>query len=317
MKKKISITLAAILVMGMAASANAASNKPAKVKMLKPAKTSISITLKWKKAKNAKKYQIYQLKSKYKKIKTTKKRKFKVKNLTPKTVYKFKVRAINGKKKGKFSKVLKVKTPMGKVHSGVTNPAKTNLVEGDTYTFKKGSETIKVTVTSYYKDRERIDIEGKTESGGKYDYIKIDNTTGWGIEEPDYTKHFEEDTGTAVFDGTTSILKIKDSDTAAYWTLDGTEPKIGQADKTGYSKHCRKNILDNWKWEEIAEEYRQLFESYGYNKTNHQIRTKLRGTATKTTEIWKEPHEDPYGARWIKAYCNGKLIFESATIHNK
>lgn len=77
------------------------------------------ITLRWKKAKNAKKYQVFvATKKKFKKKKTTKKRTFVLKG-KPGKVYKFKVRGISKKKIGKFSKVYKVKVPDTKVRYGV------------------------------------------------------------------------------------------------------------------------------------------------------------------------------------------------------
>jgi thiosulfate/3-mercaptopyruvate sulfurtransferase len=93
----------------------AASKKPAKVsgvkaKALKDVDTSIQIT--WKKAKSAKKYQVYRAtskKGKYKKVATVTSKKYVNKNLKNGKKYYYKVRAINGKKKGKFSKIVSAK----------------------------------------------------------------------------------------------------------------------------------------------------------------------------------------------------------------
>ena len=92
--------------------------KPAKVN-LKKAKNvkKRSVTLSWKKAKNAKKYQVqYSLNKKFKKgkkfktkIKTTTKVNFKIKKLTKKKTYYFRVRGVNGKVYGAWSKVKTVK----------------------------------------------------------------------------------------------------------------------------------------------------------------------------------------------------------------
>ena len=99
----------------------ASAKKPSKV-TLSSAKaiTSSSVKLTWKKAKNAKKYEVYASKSakkNFKKVATVKSskktytvRKLNKKALKANTKYYFKVRAINGKKKGKFSKVKSVKT---------------------------------------------------------------------------------------------------------------------------------------------------------------------------------------------------------------
>lgn len=99
----------------------AASKRPAQVKKLKAkANSDSAIQLTWKKAKSAKKYQVYaaeKKKGKYKKVATlkAKKKSYTVtkvnkKVLKPGKSYFFKVRAINGKKKGKFSKVVSAKT---------------------------------------------------------------------------------------------------------------------------------------------------------------------------------------------------------------
>lgn len=85
-----------------------AAAKPAKVKITKAVKTNQMIDLAWKKAKRAKKYQIFMKKgkAKWKVVKTVnaKTLKFKKNGLAWNTKYAFKVRAINGKKKGAFSK---------------------------------------------------------------------------------------------------------------------------------------------------------------------------------------------------------------------
>ena len=73
-----------------------------------------TVTLSWKKASNAKKYQIqYSLNKKFSKAKKYKTKtitlKVTVKKLTRKKTYYFRVRGINGKNVGKWSAVKKVK----------------------------------------------------------------------------------------------------------------------------------------------------------------------------------------------------------------
>lgn len=71
-----------------------------------------SVKLTWKKVKNAKKYQVqYSLKKNFKKaiIKTTKKVSYTIKKLKKKKKYYFRVRAINGNEKGKWSQVKSIK----------------------------------------------------------------------------------------------------------------------------------------------------------------------------------------------------------------
>lgn len=89
-----------------------AASKPAKPKV-SVSVTSNSVTLSWKKAKGAKKYQIYRSTSKngtYKKIKTTKKLSYKNTGLKKGKMNFYKVRSVSGKKKSKFRKV--AATPM-------------------------------------------------------------------------------------------------------------------------------------------------------------------------------------------------------------
>jgi len=97
-------------VMPMNQAYAASSKKPAKVTNLKAtALSSSSVKLTWKKAKNAKKYEVYystKSKSGFKKVKTTKYTTFTKKSLKAGKKYYFKVRAVNGKKKGSFSKVV-------------------------------------------------------------------------------------------------------------------------------------------------------------------------------------------------------------------
>lgn len=68
-----------------------------------------AVSLSWKKVKNAKKYEIYRAKlnsngkGKFKKLKAVKKNAYTDKTVKGGTYYKYKVRAVNGKKKSKFS----------------------------------------------------------------------------------------------------------------------------------------------------------------------------------------------------------------------
>ncbi len=92
--------------------------KPARVK-IKQAKNNKkkTVSLSWKKTLNAKKYQVqYSLNKKFKKAKkyktktvTTRKLKYTIKKLKKKRTYYFRVRGVNGRKYGVWSKVKKVK----------------------------------------------------------------------------------------------------------------------------------------------------------------------------------------------------------------
>ena len=85
---------------------------PARVSKVKIKSGKKKATLTITKTKGAKKYEIYRSKKKnkgFKRIKTTSKLKYTNKNLKSKKTYYYKVRAIDGKYKGDFSKVYKVK----------------------------------------------------------------------------------------------------------------------------------------------------------------------------------------------------------------
>ncbi len=90
----------------------AAAKSPAKVKITKAEAKGNSLYVTWKKAKGAKKYQIYvkEGKKKFKKYAILKKpQTYRIKNLKWKTSYHVKMRAVSGKKKGKWSTVYKYK----------------------------------------------------------------------------------------------------------------------------------------------------------------------------------------------------------------
>ena len=112
-----------------------AASKPAKPKV-SVSVTSNAVTLTWKKAKGAKKYQVYRSTSKngkYKKIKTTKKLSFKNTGLTKGKMYFYKVRSLKGKKKSAFTKVAAtpMTTPVCKSSSLMSmNKVRTNSILG-------------------------------------------------------------------------------------------------------------------------------------------------------------------------------------------
>ena len=107
------LVIAAGMIGTTPASVNAASKKPAKVTGVKVTKaTESAISLKWSKAKGAKKYEVqYKLSSskKWRSKKTTKK-KIKLSGLKSNKTYNIRVRGLNGSKKGPFSKVKNQKT---------------------------------------------------------------------------------------------------------------------------------------------------------------------------------------------------------------
>ena len=111
-----------------------AASKPGKVKGFSGTKTNQMVQLKWSKAKKAKKYRVYMKKGKsgkWKLKKTTKARKVKINGLKWKKTYYFKVRAVNGKKKGKASRVLYAKISSKRTVASYLSSSKCNELAGD------------------------------------------------------------------------------------------------------------------------------------------------------------------------------------------
>lgn len=95
-------------------------NALASIRLSKPKSVAIEmrnntqVRIKWKRVKKASKYQIYcATGSKYKRICTTKKISYLHKGLKEGKTYKYKIKALCGKKKSNFSKMIKVKTMGG------------------------------------------------------------------------------------------------------------------------------------------------------------------------------------------------------------
>lgn len=123
----------------------AASKKPAKPKVTVSV-TAKTVTISWKKAKKAKKYQIFRAtkkNGKYKRIKTTKALSFKNTGLTTGKMYFYKVRSISGKRKSSFTKVAAtpLAVPVCKSSSLMScNRVRTNSVAGATgYVFYRST----------------------------------------------------------------------------------------------------------------------------------------------------------------------------------
>lgn len=147
----------------MPETAAAIAKKPAKVTGLRVTSSNQNaVNLKWSKAKNAKKYQIYRATKrggKYKLLKTISGVKFK--NTTVKTgrTYWYKVRAINGKRKGTFSKPVKGTTPLKKpkfkAQSSVKGPVlEAGKVSGATgYIFYRDGDQIAKQKMRTYVDK--------------------------------------------------------------------------------------------------------------------------------------------------------------------
>lgn len=300
----------------------AASKKPATVKITKVSVKGTTVTVKWKKAKRAKKYQV---KAGTKIVKTTSKTSavFKVKKSC--TV---KVRGVNGEKKGSYSKSKKVtiKTPSkpknpqskeGKVHSETITIDKDfnfgSLVVGDTYMLKIKDvpEPYKVKVTSI-EDRGGVcgtGVEGTTEHGGEFSYSYISKDAHGNTCE-----YYNFSDSTTLNDMALSMIGKRDvpyscmpidaengytwemkskagSGVNFYWTLDGIEPQIGQKDRYGTTEYFHN-------WDKPVEN------------------AKLAGTVTEgNTDRMGKEENDLKGKKfyWVKGYQGNNLVYESIT----
>lgn len=181
--------------------------KPAQVKWISVKRSGTKLVLKWKKAKNAKKYQIYQKagSGKWSLKRTQKKRMYAVKVSNGKT-HLFKVRGLNGKKKGVFSVVRKIVVPK---ESGTTE-------EPETY----GDFNIQIT-----REPEDIEITDGKEAvfslaaegeGLVYQWYRGYDATNKAGEKIDGA-----DRATLRF-----MATLKDADTFYYCTITGEQGRI-------------------------------------------------------------------------------------------
>ena len=123
-----------------------AAKKPKKPKLISvKVSGSYKVTIKWKKAKNAKKYELYASidGGKFKKISTGKKRSYVHKDVEPGHTYRYKVRATNGKKKSGYSKTKSV--------------------------------TIKKTTKDYYTDLKKIILDGGKRDDDEVPWICLED----------------------------------------------------------------------------------------------------------------------------------------------
>ena len=179
----VTLFTSSVLVMSDAEPSFAAkAKKPARVKITSAKLSGTKITVKWKKAKNAKKYQVFRKvgTAKWKKVKTQKACTYRFAAAKGK-VYRIKVRGMNGKKLGKFSVVKKVNGPKKSTGGDPVidpvidpEPGIRILMEPGDITVKDGEEA------SFY-----VEVAGE---GLKYQWYKNksgSNTTGTAIEGAD------------------------------------------------------------------------------------------------------------------------------------
>lgn len=222
------VTIVLIAVMTLCGIANctemnvyAATKKPKKVTITKKTSTPETITIKWSKAKRAKKYQVQDYDRDIKEWavftnKKTKKTSITIKNLEPEKKYTFRIRSINGKKKSKWTKVSfttkaepipatvkvygsyketteKIKTINSTVGKTIALPALEKNInkDGSPYRFEKWSVT-GGTLTqnaSDIKNSVKVTSENvKATATYKYMGLHLDDTDE--PEEPTYTSPF-------------------------------------------------------------------------------------------------------------------------------
>lgn len=191
--------------------------KPGKVKGLKVVnKSDSSVTLKWKKAKRAKGYQVYYSTQKtkgYKFAVTVKKGsnvKATVKNLKSNKKYYFKVRALKKNLKGKFSKPVAAKTEKMGAAAQPTSSVTPQILENYSITYELNGGTAS-NPTSYTKNDE-VSISNPTRNG--YTFV---GWTGTGLTDPtkdlviskgstgarEYTAHWTANLYTVLFNANT------------------------------------------------------------------------------------------------------------------
>ena len=129
MKKKLQLLLVLLMISMAICFASAVSVYAATVTPAKPAitvvkkSTDTSVWIKWAKAKNAKKYELFCSVDggAYKKIAVTMKLYYKHTGLNPGSTYSYKLRAANGSSKSKYSAVKKYKVPKKNVFKASTS----------------------------------------------------------------------------------------------------------------------------------------------------------------------------------------------------
>ena len=296
-ERKILISLLAVcMLIAFLPESSMAASKPARVK--KPAvKVSKSVaTITWKKAKKAKQYQV--------KIQNKPKKKWKSVRIarianqsysytcTKPGTYRVLVRGWNGKKYGKWSKakaftIKKNNVPTGKIYSDPV-PCNSKLKQGNTYMIKSPSgETIHKTKIDYTWSSsnpvEGYQYLGTTSDGGRITW----NWTNWSYDYMYEGKGYEK--AFSGWDDTEKgrIVILNNSDIVYVWTLDGTEPKIGQKDYVGTSKYAL------YMGQPVEMQLRGYFD-----------KTRMKGTYEKEVLDVCPTNE------WIKVYKGKRLIFE-------
>ena len=251
---------------------------------------------------SGKKYQVYKYAVAYVTT-TTAKTKVTVKNLQREKTYKIRVRGINGRTKGSWSKVATVKTDAIPAITDINN---TKFVEGNKYKYTNTEGMNTIITIDCVADGETY---GKTSAGG--DFYKdstgtciIDNI---GPSKLEMNWSYDNDLQSDIYQ-----LIIKDAGITAYWTIDGTEPQKGQADLTGKTQHALFPKGET-KQERIINGDKGIYDPNYVT----QIRGTISGKGTHGFLCGDSlVHKRAKKTRiiWVKAYKNDKLVYDSKSV---
>lgn len=217
------------LLSATAATASAASVK--KVSNFKASATPVAVTLTWSKTSGAKGYEIQQKSGKkWKTVTTIKKQKttsYTVKKLKNGTTYQFRIRAVNGKKKGAYVS-LKVKTGVQKIASVKAVSAgldsakitweKANVTGYEIQYSTSKKFTKKTTKTVKIKKAKTTSYTVKKLSAGAKNYIRIRGYVS-GSAKTYYGSYTTVNVTTAVNPmGSASVKSVTDSSVTVGWS---------------------------------------------------------------------------------------------------
>ena len=269
-------------------------------------KKKYTVKNKYKVKASGKKYLVYQYKYTYSVKATTTKRAYKFK-LKSNKKYVLGVRAVNGKKysawkgvsrkTGAQKKTVKINGKNVTITMGKPCTIPTRKISGVT-TEKTTFNFTPISVDGYTGN---MDIKTGGMKGG---YISETNRLLYWVANESFKypngskNYYLENEGSNLWKA-----RVYNSNVKIVWTLDGTEPKLGQADKTIKASEYPFTILPG--------PGVLLDDSFGWGYPVDKI--KVRGTAVKGkgSDIFKESKADDMGrCTWIKVYNGTKLVEE-------
>lgn len=301
---------------------------PAQVKSLMTTNIgATTITLSWGIAAGAKGYQIYMLDNatnEYKKIATTSKNKYTVKNLTDRTTYKFKVRAyhkLNGVTYGQFSNEFSVTTAIADVNNF-------KLAKSGTTTYTISWDPDDKITGFQLAEYDKVDAEWKVIKFGDNAITKETSYTVSGLTDGGYSKYkirtYIEEGKSKLYGNWTAVLvggtlpKAPEGIKLAANTDNGVSITWNYSEgAAGYEIYCR-DETGNWGSIGTTEtnhfNHRNLTEkkTYEYKVRAYvgNVTDKLYGNFGETVKIFYEPlvvPEEPYPDDWQETGVIGYL----------